>query len=399
MIDRQPSGRGLVVQEKLIIRPADCCLVVALLCNFLVLLGEPLKNDSIVSLGSQGLIFSLFGFALFQFIAVVKGQNAKNTYYFVALIASAVVSALLSGPTAILQKLIPLICFFMLPVSLLLYKGIYNVRFIKNTIYRFNWVYTILWTILSFSSLSHVFYGEYGIETIDALTLGYANPNQTGIYLMISFIIAICAFQRDIKKEYKVAYFVQGIWMFVLVCQTQSRTCIIISVVILLLWLFKKIDKIGHRFTVFCFVLPLLMALLLLFGGDKIQDFLIFNEELDTGRANLFNSVASRLTFSTVIFGNFAGWIGGNLHNSYFTIFAVFGMVGFIVYIAFLWKVVKDYYTQIDRKSPSAMLAYLGVLAVIVHGSTESTLLTAGMVYGSLASLIFILTLNEDKPE
>ena len=74
-------------------------------------------------------------------------------------------------------------------------------------------------------------------------------------------------------------------------------------------------------------------------------------------------------------------------------------MIGLIAYVFFLWKIVKDYFTQIDKKSPSAMLAYVGILAVIVHGSTESTLLTAGMVYGSLVSFIFVLTLNEDKKE
>ena len=399
MIPQQQSERRLAVQDKFIIRPADCCLVVAVLCNFLILLGEPLKNEGIVSLGSQGLIFSLFGFAFFQLIIVIKGQNAKNAYSFLALIIAAGISALFSGPTAILSHLIPLICFFMLPVSLLLYKNVYNVSFIKKAIYRFNWIYTILWTLLSFSSLSHIFYGEYGKETIEALTLGYSNPNQTGIFLMISFIIAFSAYQRDIKKEYKAIYLIQSVWTFILVCQTQSRTCIIISIAIVLLWLFKKIDKVGKKFTVFCFLLPLLLAFLLLFGGEEIQDILIFGEEFDTGRVNLFNSIVVRLTPSTFLFGNFVGWIGGNLHNSYFTIFAIFGLVGLVVYIIFLWKIVKDYFTQIDKKSPSAMLAYVGILAVIVHGSTESTLLTAGMVYGSLVSLIFVLTLNEDKKE
>ena len=399
MINQRQNEQRFTYQDKLIIRPADCCAVIALLCNFLILLGEPLKNDSIVSLGSQGLIFSLFGFALFQLVSVIKTQKAKNTYYFIALIVAAGFSALFSGPTAILSHLIPLICFFMLPVSLLLYKNVYNVSFIKKAIYRFNWIYTILWTLLSFSSVSHIFYGEYGRETIDALTLGYSNPNQTGIYLMISFIIALSAFQRNIKKEYKAAYLIQALWAFILVCQTQSRTCIIISIAVLLIWLFKGVLKIGNKVTIICFCLPLLMAFLLLLGGEKIQDVLIFNEEFDTGRINLFSSVVARLTPSTFLVGNFGSWIGGNLHNSYFTIFAIFGVLGLVVYGVFLWEIVKDYYTQINKKSPSAMVAYIGVLAVIVHGSTESTLLTAGMVYGSLVSLIFILTLNEDKKE
>ena len=397
MIDRRQSERKLAVREKWIIRPADWCLTVALLCNFLIFLGEPLRNDSIVRLGSRGLIFSVLGFALLQFMLAIKRQRVRNVACFAALVISAGVSTFFSGPAAFLQHLIPLVCFLMLPVSLLLYKNIYNIRLMQKVIYGANWAYTVLWTVLSFSPLSHIFYGQYGARTVEELTLGYANPNQTGIFLMMSFIIAFCAFRRDIKNDQKILYLIQCVWTFVLVCRTQSRACIILSAAIVLLWFFKKVDKIGNKFTLCCFLLPLLMACLLVFGGEKVQDFLILGEELDTGRADLFNSVFARLTFGTFLFGDFASFIGLNLHNSYITIFAVFGVIGFVAYWAFLRKVVKDYYTQINKKSPSAMLAYLGVLAVIAHGSIESTLLTAGMVYGSLVSLLFILTLNGDK--
>ena len=397
MVNGQLQTKNIVNEDGIIIRPADWCVIIALICNFLILLGEPLKNSFILSLGSRGLIFSILGFALFQLVVTIQNKKEKNIYYLVAVIASAGVSALLSGVTAILQHLVPLICFFMLPISLLLYKKIYRVANIKTWIYRFNWLYTLLFTYLFFSPMSHVFYGEYGKETLDALTLGYANPNQTGIYLMISFIIAFSGFQRDMKKGRKIAYIIQSLWTFILVCQTLSRTCIILSIAIFLMWIFKRVSKVGNKFTIVCFALPLVMACLLIFGGDKVQDILIFNEEFDTGRIDLFKSVLMKLTPTTILFGNFSKWIGGNLHNSYFTVFAIFGLVGIVLYLVFLWKIVKDYFTQIDKKSPAAMLAYLGILAAIVHGSTESTLLTAGMIYGSLFSLLFILTLNENE--
>ena len=349
------------------------------MCNFLILLGEPLKNDAIVSLGARGLIFSVLGFGLLQFITIIKGRKAKNSY-FLALIVTAFFSALLSGPTAILGQLVPLICFFMLPISLMLYKNVYNIATIKKWIYRFNWLYTLLFTYLFFSPMSHVFYGKYGKETLDALTLGYANPNQTGIFLMISFIIALSGFQREMKKKYKATYCIQCIWTFILVCQTLSRTCMIICIALLLIWLFKGVLRIGKKFTLVCFSLPAVMAVLLIFGEEKFQSILILNEEFDTGRTSLLKNVIMCLTPAAILFGDFSGWIGSNLHNSYFTIFAIFGIVGLVAYIVFLWKIVKDYFTQIDKKSSAAIFAYLGVLMSIVHGSADSTLLTAGMV-------------------
>ena len=387
----------VATQEKFIIHPAESCLVVALLCNFLILLSEPLKNNTIGSLGARGLIIALFGFALFQLINVIKNSNTKNAYYFIAILVAALISAFFSGPTAILKNLVQLVCFFMLPISILLYKSVYNVEFAKKTIYLFNFLYTILWTILSFSSLSHVFYGEYGKETIDSLTLGYANPNQTGMFLMISFIIALSASQYENGKVYQIVHFIQSIWTAFLIIQTQSRTCIILMIIILILWLLKRIDKINNAFIAFCFILPAAMAVAFLLGGERIQEWIILEEEFGTGRVYLIQKVVKDLSFGEFLFGDFSKWIGNNLHNSYFTIFAIFGIVGFVAYIIFLWKTVQDYFKQVDKKSHSSMIAFLGVLVVIVHGATEAALLTSGMVYASLVSLLFILTLNEEQ--
>ena len=397
MLNHQQTGQGLATQEKFIIHPADCCLVVVLLCNFLILLGEPLKNNAIVRLGSRGLIIVLLGFSLLQLINVIKDSKAKNAYSFIAMFITAVISAFFSGPTTILENLVQLVCFFMLPVSILLYQSIYNVEFAKKAIYSFNWLYTILWTILSFSSVSHVFYGEYGRETIDALTLGYANPNQTGMFLMISFIIALSASQYKNNKVYQIAHLIQSIWTVILIFQTQSRTCIILTIAIFILWLLKRIDKIDNAFIAFCFILPAIMAGVILLGGERVQEWVVLEEEFGTGRTYLLQRVVKALSFGEFLFGDFSKWIGNNLHNSYFTVFAIFGIVGFVVYIVFLWKTVQDYFKQIDKESLSSMIAFLGVLVVIVHGSTEAALLTSGMIYASLASLLFILTLNEGK--
>ena len=192
--------------NEIIVRPADWCLALALFCNFLILLGEPLKNSTIGSLGSRGLIVALLGFALLQFFALIDGQKLKNAHYFILLVASIFVSAILGGISAIYQNIVPLICFFMLPISLLLYKNVYNVKRIKKLIYLFNLLYTILFTILSFSSLSNIYYTGYGTEILDELTLGYANSNQTGMFLMMSFIIALSASLQDVKKGYKFIY-------------------------------------------------------------------------------------------------------------------------------------------------------------------------------------------------
>ncbi len=396
MANNQPSIGGLKKKKRLVIYPADCCVLLALLFNFFILLGEPIQSDVIVSLGSQGLIISLYLFAVLQLASAIKAEKVKNAYYVIALLAAVVLSALFSGLSAIFSHLIQLICFFMLPTFLLLYRSTHRIKFVKNAIYIANLIYTVLWIVLSFTSLSHVFHGEYGDEIIEDLTLGYANPNQAGMFLMVSFIIAFSAFQKKWKLGYKAIFLIQSIWLFVLTCQSRSRTCIIILIVLLVLWATKLFHRIGTKFTALIFLLPAIMALILLIGGDIVRDLMVMDEQFDTGRIYVIKNFFAGLSPLTFLFGNFARWIGNNMHNSYLTVFAISGLFGAIAYIALLWKIVSDYSKTINRKSNADMVAFLGVLAVIAHGVTEAAFITAGMIYASLASLLFVLTLNEE---
>jgi hypothetical protein len=387
---------SFVGKQQLNIYPADCCVAVALLCNFLILLGDPLRNNAIVSLGSRGLILATIVFSAFQAASAIKEKKTKYVQYVVLLVDAIAISAVLCGPAAILNRMVRLVCFCMLPAYMLLYKDVCNVKLLQKAIYVFNWVCTVLWTLLSFSWRSHIFYGEYSAITLDDLTLGYANPNQTAMMLMVSFVIAFSAHQRDISKKQKALYLLQCIWTLYLLYQTDSRTCIIIAGVMLALWVTHHIPKIGKGFVTFIFFLPLIMAFLLLFGGENVRDMLIMGEELDTGRTDIFRDVLGGLTLRSFVFGDYARWLGENLHNSYLSIFASLGVVGLTTYLVFFWKMIMHYFERVDRNSMPQMIAFLGILGVIAHGGSEATFLISGMVYGSMVGLLLVLTLKEN---
>ena len=95
MADHRLRMNNVLNEKKIIIRPADWCVFIALMCNFLILLGEPLRRDGIVSLGSRGLIFSALGFGLLQFINMIKQERVRNSYYFLALLITTLFSVLL----------------------------------------------------------------------------------------------------------------------------------------------------------------------------------------------------------------------------------------------------------------------------------------------------------------
>ena len=377
---------------------ADICIVIALLCMIFILLGEPIKNQAIVRIGSRGLLISVYGFAFVQLVTVLKTQGLKNSFHAFILYFVVIIAAVTCGISAVLGKPVQLACFLMLPTCILLFKSTVNVKTIKVAIYVANAVFLLLWTVLFFiPSISHAFYNEFGKQTIEELTLGYDNPNQTGMYLVVSFVIALSGFRRKNNKVIQSLFLVESIWTAYLTILTLSRVCIALIIFISVVWLVGGARKAGKKTTAVILFVPLVFALLLIFGNEKFLNTILFGDTLDNGRSLMVKEFVETLNPLTFIFGNFAKFIGNNMHNGYVTIFAVTGIFGIIVYLGFLWNVLSSYLNQIDNNSPSDKIAFVGILAVILHFTVESAFLTSGMIYALFVGLLFVLTLNEGE--
>ena len=385
------------LENKLILRPADWCVMIALVCALLILVGEPLRNDAIVSLGSRLLIVATFGFSMLDLLVARFYQKSHNAYYLIGFIGVVIVSIAVGSLSHVATYVVNIVCFFMLPVYLLFSKTVYDRKMVKRGIYVFNVICTILWTILFFSPYAYLYDGLYGEEIIESLTLGYANANQTGMFLMISIFVSLSALYRNIPKGAKVMTFLQILWSCFMLWLTGSRTCIIIVAVMFVVCIFKGVAKVGKGWTRVSYLAPLVMFALVMIGGEFIDNLNILGGSFDSGRNYIYSNVIDSLDTVSFFLGDFDRYIGGNLHNSYLTIFAIFGVVGLVAYMLLLTSSVRDYYLQLDKSNKSNCIAYWGILGIIAHGAAESTFLTSGMIYAVMFAIMLVLTLDEEK--
>lgn len=372
-------------------------LIVSLSCCLLILIGMPLKVNFIVSLGTRVMILmQLFVVLLMDVVIYGKGKFNKEQLLFLLLLVSLLVCSVLYY-TILFSHYINFICYLMLPMFMLSSYRLKNVKAAKTLIYIFNFIFCVFYIYLYFSPLSHIFYGKYGIENIIALTLGYDNPNQTGMILMVSFIIALSCFNENNSLTIKFISFITAVILFYFIYCTASRTCIIITIIISLLFLFRLLRKINIVIINIAFIIPVIFFIIALIFPTFMKELIVFSESADSGRTLMYSNILSSVDFSSFIFGNFKDYVGSNLHNSYFTLFMTFGLLGLVVYLVFIREMSIAFYRKMRTSKSPNYVAFAGVLGIIVHGATESAFLTSGVYYAVLASLIFVLCLPAER--
>lgn len=168
----------------------DICVFLTLISNFFILLGNPLQNNTLVSLGTRILIISIMVLA---FIVIVYGFGRmgvdKLNGWYIALIFSSFFVIMISCTLNVLNVIVQYVCFITLPSYAILYRNARNIKRLKGLIFAANLIYCLIYVYFYFSDRSHTYIGYFGETIIDELTLGYRNPNEAGMYLLFSFII------------------------------------------------------------------------------------------------------------------------------------------------------------------------------------------------------------------
>lgn len=369
-----------------------------LICNFFILWGKSQGIDLIVSWPTRLMVSYIFLLAIYLFSAKVAGEKAKSIEaLFVVLVAVTAFCCLYICKSAIMCKLVQYMCFLMLPGCCVLYKHAGRVKELKKAIYIANIFYAILFVALIYAPNSHVAYGRYGLEVVEELTLGFQNPNETAIYVMISFFVLTCAVFSQKKRLWKGFYGALATQMFYIVWQTQSRTCVVLSVAFLVLALLHKWFRIGKKMLNVAVALPAVILVIMLELPEWIATLRFMGEVADTGRIRIFNAFFANWDLSRAVLGNFLQYGGQNLHNSFLTLIGMFGVPVAVFYMYFLHRATMVYYRE-DTK-PVAYLGYVGWVMLIIHGIAEGTLVSAGTVFAGLMGLMLILMLPEEKTE
>lgn len=383
-------------QKKTIDYFVDIGVYMVLICNFLILLGNSQDIALIVSWPTRIMVSYIFLLAIYIFATKVTSQKVEKTEaLFVALVAVTAFCYLYTCKSAIMGKLVQYMCFLMLPGCMVLYRHAGRVKDLKKAIHIANACYALLLIALSFAPNSHIAYGRYGLEEVEELTLGFQNPNETAIYLMLTFFALATAFVGEKKGLLKWSCGLLAALMFYMILQTQSRTCIVLAVAFLILALLQKKFRLKENTLKAAVCLPACVLIIMMEFPQWVASLRFMGEVADTGRIQLFNAFFRDWDLGIAILGSFSQYGGSNMHNSFLTLMAMFGIPAAIYYMYFFYKATTAYHPKVD--SPASYLGYVGWLMVIVHGVAEGTLLAAGTVYAGMAGLLLILMLPEEQ--
>lgn len=245
------------------------------------------------------------------------------------------------------------------------------------------------------------------------LTLGFANPNQTGMFILNSILycsIPIAAY-RDVRVKWY--YLVPFVWVAFTISPylyfTESRACISAYAIFVLLVL---LDYVIPHFKMTSKVVLFFLAIFpLLFAVFYLMEFSLFkNADLSMGfgehgkhsgtRLKMWNFAFNKF-FENPILGNYYGISYGTgtsqMHNTHVDVLASYGIVPFALFISVLYKVFKKFVNkqQVHRFNRVAFYAFI---ACLISGTFEASLVAGGMgLY--ILSCGFILLANANIGE
>lgn len=379
---------------KIICGYVELGVFLTLICNFLILLGNSQDITILVSWPTRFMVSDIFLLGCVLFInSIASHKVGIIDAWFAALVAYSAFCFIMAGQ---LGQYVSYMCFMMLPACMVLYRRVLNVRRVRLAVYVANTCYAILFILLSRASNSHYFQGPYGITIIEELTLGFNNPNESGIYLMLSFFVMLSAVFYWKKRWQRNGSIVLSVVLYYLLWQTQSRMAILMAAVAAVAVLMRRFYKPGIIMRMTVLLSPAISFVITMLFSAVLDSVSLMGEALDTGRYNIYQALLSRLDFLGVFIGNVPGFAGGNLHNSYLSIMGSYGLITTVLYIALSNAVLREQHAN-SQKSEAAYAAYIGILCIISHGIAEGTLLLSGTVYAGLGGLLFLLTLPEEK--
>lgn len=250
----------------------------------------------------------------------------------------------------------------------------------------------IIFILLSFSGVAYKPYVEY-TSVSEELTLGFPNPNQTGI-ILFSVIVILSLLVRSIYSEKRLRFlvYIEIIYLFVLLIRTDARTSILSCVVFMIFYFFNIANVLKRRHPVIVAILsivslPFVFIYNLLSEKYSQENIMIFGKKLFSGRQRVYHNVLEN--WSNRAFGNLSDFCFQNSHNASLTILANIGIVGFIMYAIYIIAELLELYQSCYRKA--AFYPFLAILCLFIMGCAETAVLTSGTVY--FVNLLILVTI------
>lgn len=379
------------------------CFYITLGSNLVIFITQPLNITILESLASRCFMLSnllAFFFSIYHSLRKFIPYKTKQIVTIFFMICFSFLSYLLSNESGLYQYIIRIWCYLALPFYLLYVDYLKPDKRMIHTIFFVNILISIVYILLSLSKYSYMGYEKF-IGTNNAwLTLGYDNPNQTAMYLVINLIVLLCSFHYVKKRSIQLVIVLFILYIGVLLIKTSSRTCILIGAIIFFIDLIKRNFKISKVIVIGMLFLPFVFMLIYPFlYKHNLLYFFSFGGKTDyESRSQIFQSVLNQVG-SNFLFGKFGKYQLQNLHNGTLSVYASIGLVGLVLFYIFY---IRAYLKIISNgiKSKVAFISLLGLLSVFLHACTEGAFLVGGSVFaGSLSVLIYLTKFVEKGVE
>lgn len=231
-----------------------------------------------------------------------------------------------------------------------------------------------------------------------SITLGFVNPNFTGMWLTHVFFYVVCFFVSEKKLILRFLSVVLAVLCLILIWKTYARSCfagLLLFMSLMVVGIFRGFKKLPTVILLLIVLSPLAFALFYLYVVHADWFSHLFRFLIRTGKAITARDMIWRIAFRQFrihpVFGNYAGISNGSgvsqLHNTHIDVLCSYGMVPFLLFLSSLLSIIKRVNERIAEVGQyTALCAFLGVIVIgsfeasIVAGSTGLYLLSGGFL-------------------
>ncbi len=367
-----------------------CCFVIVGLTMILVF--EPLN---VTLLSGLGVWIIFIAVTLIFIVAVVENRTFADAITLAAALLAAVGIISMTVCNQISYKsLVALVSVLEIPLFMMSVKRISSKK-IVTLIYGSFVCVSLFYIVLSFTSAAHRFKNEYGVSQANFLTLGYGNPNKTGMLLFgcVAVLLSYFHYADGFRKKMLIASDIA--YMLFLIYRTRSRVCIVVSVLLLLCSFVKKRKLIGS-FGRICYIVPVLFVPLYMIVPERLLRLKLFGDAFDTGRSLIYAEVLNGIDPKSFLIGEYS-YRFSNQHNLYVSLFATVGILGVVAFAVLYFA--ADKRMSKAYESNSAKIAYAAICLYMLHSSVESAMFLSGSVYAAVIISLYILCVNEENAD
>ena len=263
------------------------------------------------------------------------------------------------------------------------------------------YMYVLLGGILLVLSLTPYAYTAYvdGTEISRELTLGFPNPNQTGIVIISTIIILTISMKNDFAKGKAMPLlWIEIVLLSVILFLTNARTCIVALVIYFGFYFaersisFRKWNPLYGASYKFFSIFTILSPLLFLFGylwlsETQLKNVVLLGKKLFSGREILYRDVLS--TWNDKIFGDLILFNFENKHNILLTVMINIGIIGLLLYLCYTIYSYLAFYKKCLKNNK--LICCATILVFFIIGYAEASILSGGTIYYVTLLVIMVL--------